>query len=115
MTYTTTDFFGRTHAASRSGGNGTDADRVRHLLETDEGCRNSYAELVGRYWLQFDGLDDVLPAYLHEPFLSWLSREATSWKSLQNRAMEVQRARDDLAPAPDVEQYRQKQGEGGQR
>jgi len=110
MTHTMIDFFGRTHVVSSGGRNGTATDRVRHLLETDEGTRNSYAELVGRYWFQFDGLDEVLPAEYHDAFLRWLALEATSWKSIQNRALEIQRARDDLAPSPDVEKYRRVQG-----
>jgi len=87
--------------------------KVTHLLETDESCRDSYAELVGRFWLQFDGLDHVLPVEYHEPFLRWLRNGATSWKTIQNRALECQRERPELDASPEVRALRDRQATQG--
>ena len=100
------DLFGNRHAA------GDVIAKIRHLLETDEGTRDSYAELVGRYWLEFDGLDLVIPVECHEAFLRWLSR-ATSWKTIQNRTMEIQRNAPDLDASPEVRELRQRQARQG--
>jgi len=98
------------------GGTVTQGDviaKVTHLLESDEACRDSYAELVGRYWLQFDNLDAVLPPEYHEPLLRWLNNGATSWKTIQNRALEVQRERPDLDASPEVRAQRNRQSKQG--
>jgi len=88
-------------------------DKVTHLLETDESCRDSYAELVGRFWLEFDNLDIWLPVEYHEPFLRWLNNGATSWKTIQNRALEIQRQRPDLDASPEVRALRERQSKQG--
>jgi len=75
--------------------------------------RDSYAELVGRFWLQFDGLDAVLPVEYHEPFLRWLGNGATSWKTIQNRCGEIQNQRPELDASPEVRAQRERQAVQG--
>lgn len=107
MIATQYDLFGGTAVA------GDVVDKVTHLLESDESCRDSYMELLGQFWLQFDGLDAVLPVEYHEPFLRWLNNGATSPKTVQNRAMEVQRQRPELDASPEVRQLRDRMATQG--
>ena len=67
-------------------------DRVRYILETYPDTRDSYQALMMRYWLEFDGLRDLLtaPDKAHV-LIDWFTTRATSPKTLQNRAMEVKR------------------------
>jgi hypothetical protein len=49
----------------------------------------------------------------HEPFLRWLGNRATSWKTIQNRALEIQRQRPDLDASPEVRALRERQSKQG--
>ena len=88
--------------------------KVKHLLETMPETRDSYAELVGRYWLEFDGLADILPPWCHDAFLCWLNRkETTSWKTIQNRAGEIQNEHPELDASPAVRELRRRRATQG--
>ena len=86
---------------------------IRHILETDPGARDSYMEVIGQVWLMRDGLDNVLPVEYHDPFLRWLRNGATSPKTIQNRAMELQRRYPELAASPETQALRQRQATQG--
>ena len=87
--------------------------KVRHLLQNDSGCRDSYAELVGVYWLEFDGLANVIPPECHEAFIRWLNNEATSWKTIQNRAEELQHRQPELDASAGIRARRERQATQG--
>jgi len=72
--------------------------RVRHLLREQPWLRDSYAMLIGQFWLTFEGLDRFIPADRQDEFLRWIDN-ATKPKTIQNRAMEVQKADPALAPS----------------
>jgi len=100
------DFFGGTQVA------GNIRDRMTYVLEKyPEACRD-YRQAMFHYWIEFDGLADVLGDKL-EDFRAWWAETAESVKTLQNRAMEIQNARPDLEAPPDVEEWRQKQSRAG--
>ena len=82
--------------------------RIRYLLEKYDDARNDYMVLIGRYWLEFDGL-----GVDEEDFLSWMASRATSPKTIQNRAMEVQSACANLDADPEVRARRKKQARQG--
>ena len=88
------------------------AAKVEALLEDQPDARDSYAELVGLYWFVYDGLDRILPPDCHDAFMRFMNR-ATSWKTIQNRAMEIQRRRPDLDASPDVRDKRNRQATQG--
>ena len=97
------------------GGTGAQGDivaKVRAILEDDESTRDSYAELVAAFWFQYDGLGDVIPLEYHTAFTEWLHK-ATSWKTIQNRAGEIQRNNPHLDSSPDVREKRNRQARQG--
>jgi hypothetical protein len=106
---------------------GTIKDRVISILRKHPDARNSYAACVFHYWCEVDGLRDVLgkcadtcdwPTGEHvrvdtEPFRKWLVSKATSWKTIQNRAMECQREHPELDACDDVRAWRDEQAVAG--
>lgn len=88
-------------------------DRVRFVLESYPETRDSYAALMAAFWMEFDGLDEVLPADVHDDFVCWFVSRATSAKTLQNRAMEVQRGDARLGPSEGVREKRRRQAVQG--
>ena len=103
MTHYQDDLFGHRMAL------GTIMDRIRYLMEGDEGCRNDDMEMLAQLWFQ-DGLDHVLPPEFHEPFTSFLVSKATNAKTALNRRQDLQRLHAHLAPSADVAE---KRGQGG--
>jgi hypothetical protein len=92
---------------------GNVVDNVTYILEQYPDTRNSYKRLLVRYWLEFDGLDEILGPEVCEAFLTWFTKRATSPKTLQNRVGEVQNARPDLEACPDVADWRLRQARAG--
>lgn len=87
--------------------------KARHLLEQHSEARDSYAVLVALYWLEFDGLAELLPTEAIKPFVEWMKTRATSWKTIQNRAMELQRNHIHLDSSPEVREQRKRQATQG--
>lgn len=81
--------------------------RVAHILREHPDTRNSYKRLMARYWRDYDGLAEVLGERL-EAFEAWFAETATSPKTLQNRAMDVQNADPSLEANQKVEEWRQR-------
>ena len=91
-------------------------DRITYLLRTYPDTRNNYKTLIARYWIEFDGLSDVLPASgnnLDVAFCDWMRCTATSPKTIQNRAMEIQSNHPDLDADPDTRRRRDRQARQG--
>ena len=101
MTHYQDDLFGGSMAL------GTIMDRIRYLMEGDEGCRNDDMEMLAALWME-DGLDHVLPPEFHEPVVSFLVSKATNAKTALNRRQDLQRLHAHLAPSPDVAERRGK-------
>jgi len=107
------DLLGTPHAARAIAAN-TITERVTYILEAYPDTRNSYKLLIARYWLEFDGLRQLLqkaPLTVSD-FLQWILH-ATPAKSIQNRGMEAQNIRPDLEASPIIEQRRQRQAGAG--
>lgn len=93
---------------------GSIQERIEHLLENHPGARDSYHELILRYWLNYDGLGAILATQdQRAAFRCWFLERATSTKTIQNRAMEVQRRRPELDSSPQVRQSRDAQASAG--
>jgi hypothetical protein len=86
---------------------GSIQDRVRGLMEADEGCRNDDMEMLAQLWME-DGLEHVIPPEFHEPLVSFLVSKATNAKTALNRRQDLQRepGLEHLAPSPDVAEKR---------
>jgi len=82
-------------------------DRIRCLMEGDEGCRNYLMEMLAALWMQ-DGLQYVIPPEYHDPVVSFLTGKATNAKTAINRWQDLQRDPHltHLAPSPDVAERR---------
>lgn len=93
---------------------GSVADKIEAILRKHPDARNSYHALMYWYWLEHDGLDDVLrsPAQ-REAFRVWFTKYATSCKTLQNRTQEAQRRNPGLDACDDVRQWRDRQATAG--
>ena len=103
-----TDLFGETVLMG-----GTTAERVEYILENHQDARNDYRALMFHYWNTFDGLtEDVLAGGL-PAFKRFLVDQATAPKTLQNRAMEIQRRRPELDAVNEVREWRDKQATAG--
>ena len=89
---------------------GNIVDRIEWLLETYPDARDDYTVLIIRYWLEFDGLADLVD---EEAILEWARQRVTAPKTLQNRAMEIQRRRPDLDARPEVREWRNRQAKAG--
>ena len=73
-------------------------ERIKYLLREYPKTRNDYKLLVARYWLEFDGLRDMLRNVgddVDVAFCRWMMT-ATSAKTIQNRTMEIQKQHPDL-------------------
>ncbi len=93
---------------------GTILDKMTYVLEKYPRARESYQYAAFFYWLEFDGLGEILgDQALCDRFARWLDRDATSFKTLQNRAMEIQNDRPDLEAPREVERIRQRQSRAG--
>lgn len=108
---------------------GSIVDRLEYILTEYPEARDSYKAAMARYWLEFDGLEaalknalidvlddrlvDVLLPGLTDEFVRWFTNHATSPKTLQNRAMELQSERDDLDATPNVRAWRDRQSRAG--
>ena len=108
---------------------GTIVDRLEYILSEYPETRNSYKAAMVRYWLEFDGLEaalraamvdvlddrlvDVLLPGLVDEFVRWFIAHATSPKTLQNRAMELQSEKAELDASEDVRAWREKQSRAG--
>lgn len=89
--------------------------RIIYLLEVYPETRDDYKTLIARYWYQFDGLQQILegtPMSIKD-FIHWIRTCATSPKTIQNRAMEIQRQRPELAARPAVQRKRRQQAKAG--
>lgn len=103
-----TDFWGNQSVA------GDVVDRINFLLETCPESRESYMTLIARYWLTFDGLANLLAQTpTEQEFVTWFEQAATSPKTIQNRAMEIQKGKPHLDASPNVREYRQHQAVAG--
>ena len=89
-------------------------DKVGDILERFPGTRGSYRALMFRFWVEYDGLGDVLGDKA-EAFGKWFKnpKRATSTKTLQNRAMEVQKRRPELDAEKSTRAWRNKQARRG--
>lgn len=88
--------------------------RIVYILEVYPETRDDYKTLIARYWLKFDGLQQLLDGPVTvQDFVHWIRTCATSPKTIQNRAMEIQRQRPDLAARPAVQRKRQQQAKAG--
>lgn len=89
-------------------------DRIIFLLEEYPETRDDYHELMVRYWLEFDGLDRLLPdETAREAFREWFVKRATTVKTIQNRALEIQRRYSALDARPSVRKLRDNQAKAG--
>ena len=108
---------------------GNVVDRLEYILTEHPETRNSYKAAMALYWLEFDGLvvalrqalpdtldakqADDLCSRLADAFQKWFERFATSPKTLQNRAMELQSDKAELDASPDVRKWRNRQSKAG--
>lgn len=82
-------------------------EKVTSVLERYPETRDSYKRLMVRYWAEYDGLSDLMDRGQLHRFTQWFEARATSAKTLQNRAGEIQNDRPDLeASAPMAKQRR---------
>jgi len=80
-------------------------DRIRRLMESDEGARNDDMEMLVQLWME-DGLQYVIPPEFHDALTSFLVTRATNAKTAINRAQDLRRLFTHLAPSPDVAEKR---------
>ena len=99
MTHYQDDLFGGRTAL------GTIMDRIRYLMEGDEGCINYLMEMLAQLWMD-DGLEHRLCVDCHEPFMSFMVTDATNAKTAINRWQDLQRLHAHLAPSADVAEKR---------
>lgn len=105
---------------------GTTKDRLVSILRRHPDARNSYQAAAYWYWVECDGLLDALdaccggdwPYEKHkcidgEPFRKWLVSKATSFKTIQNRCMEIQREHPGLDACDEVREWRDNQAIAG--
>ena len=82
-------------------------DRIKALMENDEGCRNYLMEMLAQLWME-DGLQYIIPPEYHDPVVSFLTGRATNAKTAINRWQDLTRLFSHLAPSPDVAEKRGK-------
>ena len=80
-------------------------DRIRCLMESDEGCRNDDMEMLAALWME-DGMQYIIPHEYHDALTSFLVTKATNAKTAINRAQDLRRLFTHLAPSPDVAERR---------
>lgn len=86
--------------------------RMLSILERYPEARDDYRIAMIHYWMEFDGLNDAILGNL-DRFTAWFALDATSPKTLQNRAFDVQRAHPELDSTPEVRSWRDRQGAKG--
>ncbi|MBN2446594.1 MAG: hypothetical protein JXO22_07710 [Phycisphaerae bacterium] len=87
---------------------------LKAVLLDNPDARNDYKTMIAAYWLRFDGLAQLLENNpTPEAFATWMRDRATSPKTLQNRAMELQREYDQLEATAEVRRYRNMQARAG--
>lgn len=91
---------------------GTIVDKLTHILQSHPEARDDYKTAMALYWLEFDGLDEVLGEQA-DAFRQWFESRATAPKTLQNRTMEIQNKYPTLEASSDVEEWRQRQATAG--
>ena len=91
---------------------GNIVDKLTWILEQHPAARQDYKLAMYYYWLEFDGLAEILDGKA-DAFKQWLIDNATSPKTLQNRCMEIQNKHPDLEAPPEVEKWRQRQARAG--
>ena len=84
-------------------------DRIRCLMEGDEGCRNDDMEMLAALWME-DGMQYVIPPEHHDALVVFLTTKATKAKTALNRRQQLQAnpSLSHLAPSPDVAERRGK-------
>jgi len=87
-------------------------DRISYILEVWPETQENYKALQFRYWMEFDGLREVLRSGDPSRFEHWYRFRAKSAKTLLQRCQEVQNRRPDLEPA-EVREKRLKQSRRG--
>ena len=92
---------------------GTIKDRIVSILRRHPDARNSYHALMFWYWLEVDGMEDVLDGTSSERFRKWFVSRATSAKTLQNRCLEIQREHPGLDATDEVREWRDDQATAG--
>ncbi len=88
-------------------------ERIELVLESDPETRNRYKALMAQYWYNYDGLDQFMDEETFQRFRRWFTGKATHPKTIQNRAMEIQRANRALDSNPFWREIRDKQGTQG--
>jgi len=105
---------------------GTIKDRLINILRRHPDARNSYQAAAYWYWVECDGLLNVIetcskgdwpcrkhPSIDGEPFRKWLVSKATSFKTIQNRVLEIQREHPGLDACDEVREWRDRQSVAG--
>lgn len=87
-------------------------DRLAYIMEVYPETQGNYKALHFRYWMEFEGLREVLKSGDSSRFEHWYRYKATSPKTLNNRAGELQNKRPDLEPS-EVREKRLKQSRQG--
>ena len=87
-------------------------EKITYVLEMWPETQENYRALYVRYWLQFDGLREILRSGDPSRFEHWFRFRATNPKTLLQRCQEVQNKRPDLEPAK-VREKRLKQSRQG--
>lgn len=91
---------------------GTISQRIEYLLDEHPEARDDYMRLLALFWLEFDGLAEVLEDKA-DRFVEWFVRSATSPKTLQNRCGEVQNENPDLEASKEIAELRMRQATQG--
>lgn len=96
---------------------GSVSDKIASILRRHSDARNDYHALIYWYWVECDGLVGILEEIAETgstaAFYAWLVGEATSTKTIQNRAMEIQRKYPELDARPEVRKWRDDQATAG--
>jgi hypothetical protein len=92
---------------------GSVREKIRYVLQDYPETRDDYRWLMFRYWMLFEGLGAVLESSDPEAFRRWLVERATTPKTLQNRAMELQREYPELDARPKVRKRRDELASAG--
>ena len=99
--------------------NGPLKDRIAWILDTYPAARENYLIAQFYYWLEYDGLRQMLEPADHpvpdiaDRFFWWYTTTARSPKTLLQRTQEVQKERPHLAPSPETQDHRKRQATAG--
>ena len=91
---------------------GSISQRLEYLLSEHPEARDDYKAVMALFWLEFDGLADVLGDKA-DAFREWFVRSATSPKTIQNRCMEVQNDHPELEASKEIADLRLRQSTQG--